>query len=117
MSEAVRPDLWSIPPSHGLTWESAQRYRPVQPPAAPGSMTSALAAEKAIPKVKGQCEWVLNYLRSNGPASRQTLSHVLNLSENSVRPRVRRLLDLGLIQVVGRGITTDGNECELLGLA
>lgn len=96
---AIQSDLWSaIPPPHVR-----------------GSQTSAAAADEMRPHVAGQRARVLDYLREFGPASAETLSAVLDLPGDSIRPRLVELRKLKLVEEQGEGITRKGRRCVTYG--
>lgn len=96
---AIQSDLWSaIPPPH-----------------VPGSQTSAEAADAIRPHAEGQRERILRYLKQYGPASAETLSNVLELPGDSIRPRLVELRKLKVVAEVGEGITRKGRRCVTYG--
>lgn len=88
----------------------------IPPPHVRGSVTSAAASDEIRPHVAGQRAVILGYLTNHGPASAETLADVLAMPGDSVRPRLVETRALGLVEVVGEGLTKKGRRCQLYGI-
>lgn len=86
-------------------------------PFAAKSETSRKAALDAYPRQGSQRRRVIHALRYHGDSTREELAAHTSLSENSVRPRVRELIEGGWIEETDHTRkTTRGSEAVLLGL-
>jgi hypothetical protein len=86
-------------------------------PFARQSETSRLAALQAYPKQGSQRWWILAAL-AFAPSTREELEGRTGLPANSIRPRVRELIDGGWVVVTQeRRKTKAGNESEVLRVA
>lgn len=96
---AIQSDLWSsIPPPHVR-----------------GSETSAAAADSVRVTAESQRGRIYDLLLFHGAKSREEIGQLLDIGGDSVRPRVRELMKLKLIEVAPRTtVTTKGRAAELL---
>lgn len=79
------------------------------------SETSRKAALDAYPRQGNQRSRILGKLRSSGPATREELAVLLMLSENTIRPRVKELIEGGWIEETDHTRETSrGSEATLL---
>lgn len=58
---------------------------------------------------------ILDYLQGNGPASCETICHMLHMSGDSVRPRLVELRKQNLVCEVGEGLTSKNRRCVTYG--
>lgn len=83
------------------------------------SEASRLAALRATPRTGTQRRAIYDFMRwqarvHNRGVTREELSDVLKISQNSVRPRVKELLEGGWIQVIGNVKNVRGETVEIL---
>jgi hypothetical protein len=85
------------------------------PQFAAGSATSRAAAAAIAPVVPTQRRDVYHYIAQHGPITRAAISAALGIGGDSLRPRVRELIDAGLVRVVDEaGTTPRGRKAERL---
>lgn len=83
------------------------------PPFVRSSETSRAAALSMYDHAPTQKELVLAAIRTYGPVSDQRIAELTGLPGDSVRPRRVALLNDGLIEQSGEGVTTAGRKCAL----
>lgn len=77
--------------------------------------TSRLAAELNSARSASQRRRVYDWIAAHGPATRDVICDALGMDGNSLRPRVRELLDRGYVRVVdAEGRTRTGRRAERL---
>lgn len=84
------------------------------------SVTSKDAAVAIRPHLQRLCLLVLNAIDEAGAKglTREELESITGLAGNTIRPRVRKLLDLGLIRpLIGTALTKSGRRAEILVIA
>jgi len=85
------------------------------PPAAVTSLTSRSAAETIRPHATTQRQRIHQCIAANPGATRENLAELLSMTQQSTTPRVRELLDAGLVRVIDdKGRTTHGYKAERL---
>lgn len=82
------------------------------------SDTAKQAAHNVTPRTGTQRYKILTYIRGRGPqgVTRDGVAALLSLSPNTVRPRVKELLDGGYVEIVPTrtGTSDSGQDAELL---
>lgn len=80
--------------------------------------TAKQAAHNVTPRTGTQRYKILTHIRSRGPhgVTRDGVAALLSLSPNTVRPRVKELLDGGYVEIVQThtGTSASGQDAELL---
>lgn len=79
------------------------------------AQTSRAAAELIAPHSASQRRRVYEWIAAHGPATRDAICDALGIADNSVRPRVKELINRGNVRVVDEaGKTKTGRKAERL---